>query len=119
MLYYDDKTFTDIEFSRYITKKYVFEHFEYPDKVMEKYSLNEVARLLGEIDISFFALYYMRNKFVVSDNNAARELSSAHYDIWNVLNDAFVEDILDKVNLVEPRGKAMPPYCRNVICKIG
>lgn len=106
MLYYDNKTFTDVEFSRYITKKYVYEHFEHPKKVMERYTLKQVARLLGEIDVSFFALYYMRNKFVVSDDNAARELSKAHYDIWNVLNDTFVEDIMDKVNLVEPRGFA-------------
>ena len=104
MLYYDNKAFTDVEFSRYITKKYVLKHFEHPKKVMERYTLKQVARLLGEIDISFFALYYMRNMFVVSDDNSARELAKAHYEIWDVLNDTFVEDLMDKVNLVEPRG---------------
>lgn len=104
MLYYDNKTFTDDEYSRYLVKKYIEKHFKYPKKVMETYALKEVARLTGEIDISFFALYYMRKIFVVSDNNAARELSKAHYEIWNVLNDTFVKDLMDKVNLVEPRG---------------
>lgn len=106
MLYYDNKTFSNEEFSLYLIEKYLNKHFEYPKKVKEKYKPSQIARLIGEIDISFFALYYMRNKFVVSDDNTSRELAKAHYEMWNVLNDTFIDDLMDKINLVEPRGFA-------------
>ena len=119
ILYYDNKTFTDDEFSLYLIEKYLNMYFEDTSVMKDRFTPKQISRLLGEIDISFFASYYMRNKFIVSDINTSRELAPAHYEMWNVLNDTFVNDLMDKINLVEPRGKAMPPYYRNIICKIG
>lgn len=106
MLYYDNKTFTDMEFSRYITKKYVEKHFKYPKKVMERYTIKEVARLIGEIDLGFFSLYYLRDYFVASDSNDIRNVAPFHLEVWNELDEMFVMDKWDKEEFIQPRGSA-------------
>lgn len=82
------------------------QYFENPDDLKEKFSPGKIARIIGEHDISFFALYYMREIFVVSDDNSARPLAPEHYHMWKILNDVFVYDKFDKVNFVKPRGFA-------------
>lgn len=61
---------------------------------------------MGEKDIAFFCLYFLRDIFVVQDGNEARELSKGHYDMWELANDTFIRDIHDKVNIICPRGYA-------------
>lgn len=106
MIYYKGNVFTDDQFSIYLINEYLDKYFENIDDVKSKYTPQQIARLLGEHDISFFSLYYLRNIFVVSDDNEARNLSDAHYEMWDVLNKAFVDDEIDKLNMVEPRGMA-------------
>lgn len=115
MFYYDDMEFADDEFSLYLIEKYLDMYFEDIDSIKEKYAPNQIARLLGEQDISFFALYYLREIFVVSDDNEARELSKAHYEIWDILNDMFVYDEYDKANIIEPRGLAKTTICNMLL----
>lgn len=111
MIYYQGKTFKDDEYSLYIINEYLNIYFENPEIVKSKYTPKQISRLLGEHDISFFNLYYLRDIFVVQDNNSARQLAEAHYEMWNVLNDTFVNDIIDKLNMVEPRGMAKTTVC--------
>lgn len=111
LIYYKNNAFTDEQFSMYLTNEYLEKHFEHIDVIKSKYKPVQIARILGEGDISFFCLYYLRDIFVVSDNNEARELSQAHYEMWDVLNKTFVDDVMDKVNMVEPRGMAKTTVC--------
>lgn len=111
MIYYQGKKFTDNQYSLYLINEYLDKYFENPESLKSKYTPEEIARLLGEHDISFFSLYYLRDIFVVQDGNAARQLSKAHYEMWNVLNDTFVNDLIDKLNMVEPRGMAKTTVC--------
>ena len=67
--------------------------------------------MIGEKDITFFSLYFLRTTFVPSDDNSARELCEEHYKIWRVLSEAFVQDLYDKLNIVEPRGLAKSTIC--------
>ena len=111
MIYYQGHKFIDNQYSLYLINEYLDKYFENPESLKSKYTPREIARLLGEHDISFFSLYYLRDIFVVQDGNAARQLSKAHYEMWNVLNDTFVNDIIDKLNMVEPRGMAKTTVC--------
>lgn len=65
-----------------------------------------MAKSLGEKDISFFCLYFLQDIFVVKDTNEARELSKGHYEMWELANKVFINDELDKVNIICPRGYA-------------
>jgi len=48
----------------------------------------------------------MSNIFVVKDSNEARQLSSTHYEMWELANDTFIKDKHDKLNIICPRGFA-------------
>ena len=65
-----------------------------------------MAKSLGEKDIAFFCLYFLQDIFVVQDGNEARELSKGHYEMWELANKVFINDELDKVNIICPRGYA-------------
>ncbi|MDU7364284.1 terminase [Clostridium sp.] len=111
MVYFDNKEFKeDIEFKVYILNKYLIRHYnrEVAEKLLKKFSkdLNILARALGEKDIGFFCLYFMSNIFVVKDSNEARQLSSTHYEMWELANDTFIKDKHDKLNIICPRGFA-------------
>lgn len=113
MIYFDNLEFTtDDEYSLYLIEKYLDKYFgENKEAIIDSFSPKEVARLLGEKDISFFSLYYLRATFTPSDDNDARTLCDEHYRIWKVLSDAFIHDCYDKINIVEPRGLAKTTFC--------
>ncbi|MGL5642056.1 MAG: hypothetical protein ACRDDM_07295, partial [Paraclostridium sp.] len=111
MIYYKDNEFTDNQFSIYLINEYLSKYFKDVDTIKFKYTPKQIARLLGEHDISFFSLYYLRDIFVVQVNNDARNLSDAHYEMWDILNKTFVDDEIDKLNMVEPRGMAKTTVC--------
>lgn len=111
MIYYDDLEFNNNQFSIYLLDKYLSKYFDNINIIKENYSPDQIARLLGERDISFFCLYYLRDIFVVQDDNEARELSPTHYEMWDTLNTVFVEDAIDKLNIVCPRGMAKTTVC--------
>ncbi len=109
MIYYDNKTFdSDTKYQLYILKKYLTNLYDNVTAVslIKKNSsdLNKLSRALGKNDIEFFCLYFLSDIFVVKDTNEARLLSPGHYDLWELANKAFVEDVYDKVNIICPRG---------------
>lgn len=113
MIYFDDIEFADDnKYSIYLIDKYLKKYFpKNQDNIRRKYTPNEVAKVIGEKDITFFSLYFLRTTFVPSDDNSARELCEEHYKIWRVLSEAFVQDLYDKLNIVEPRGLAKSTIC--------
>lgn len=113
MIYFDDIEFAnDNKYSIYLIDKYLKKYFpKNQNNIKQKYLPNEVAKVIGEKDITFFSLYFLRTTFVPSDDNSARELCEEHYKIWKVLSEAFVQDLYDKLNIVEPRGLAKSTIC--------
>lgn len=113
MIYFDDIEFpNDNKYSLYLIDKYLKKYFpKNQDNIRRKYTPNEVAKVIGEKDITFFSLYFLRTTFVPSDDNSARELCEEHYKIWKILSEAFVQDLYDKLNIVEPRGLAKSTIC--------
>lgn len=115
MIYYDGLKLENDQYNVYILNKYLSKH--YNEEIAESTIRNNTARLdsiarsLGERDISFFCLYYLRDIFVVKDGNEARELSPTHYEMWDILNSVFVDDKIDKLNIVCPRGMAKTTVC--------
>lgn len=110
IIYYDNKEFNDIKFKVYILNKYLTKHYnsDIASKTIKKNSkdLNIIAKSLGEKDIGFFCLYFMSDTFIVKDGNDARQLAEAHYEMWDLANDTFIEDKHDKLNIICPRGFA-------------
>ena len=106
MLYYENKAFTDKQFSIYLIEKYLDKHFKFPEKVKERYNPGQIARLIGEIDLSFFSLYYLRDYFVASDVNDIRNVAPFHLKVWEELDEMFTYDSWDKEEFIQPRGSA-------------
>lgn len=113
MIYYNNLELTDSQFSLYLIKTYIDKHFKdiSLNELMKRYTSNQLARALGKKDISFFCLYYLRDIFVASDDNAARELSPTHFEMWDTLNKVFIDDTINKLNIVCPRGMAKTTVC--------
>lgn len=115
MIYYDDLKLENDQYNVYILNKYLSKHYneEIAESTIRNNTdrLDSIARSLGERDISFFCLYYLRDIFVVKDGNEARELSPTHYEMWDILNSVFVDDKIDKLNIVCPRGMAKTTVC--------
>ncbi len=115
MIYYDNLKLEDEQYNIYILNKYLSKHYnkEIAENTIRNNvdKLDSIARSLGERDISFFCLYYLRDVFVVKDGNEARELSPTHYEMWDTLNTVFIEDTIDKLNIVCPRGMAKTTVC--------
>lgn len=111
MIYFDNKEFdTELKYEIYLLKKYLAMHYDEQTAIAllknNSSNIDGLAKALGEIDIAFFSLYFMSNTFVVKDSNTARELSRAHYELWQVADDIFIKDKYDKGAIIEPRGIA-------------
>lgn len=109
MIYFDNIEFKDDKlYDLYILKKYLISHYgeEKAIKLITHNDIDEIAKALGNIDIEFFCLYFLQDIFVVKDTNEARTLSKDHYELWQLANKTFIEDLYDKVNIVCPRGFA-------------
>lgn len=91
-------------------RKFLAKHYGEDKAValIKKYSnrLDDLAKSLGEKDITFFNLYFLSEIFVPQDGNVARTLSNSHYEMFELLNDTFVKDLYDKINIVVSRGWA-------------
>lgn len=111
MIYYDNLEFdTDIKYELYILNKYLTKHYNSKSAIellkANISDLNEFAKSLGHKDIGFYCEYFLREIFVPSDDNTARELCSSHYELWDMANRMFILDEFDKANIVCPRGFA-------------
>lgn len=120
-LKYDTIEFeTNDEFNRYLlykyTKKQLIINGLSEEKAIietEKMILNHVNNLfgkngyasyLGSIDFEFYCVYFLQNTFVPKDNNTARNLAPVHLEIWNEIQQMFIEDKWDKEEFILPRG---------------
>lgn len=114
MIYYDNKKFeSELQYELYILHKFLSEKYG-SKKALEfikQGDMNLIAKALGECNITFFCLYFLSDMFVVKDDNLARTLSPSHYELWNLLNDTFIEDKYDKINIVVSRGFAKTTVC--------
>lgn len=111
MIYYDNLEFdTDVEYEVYILNKYLTKHYDSKSakELLRSYNdnLDGLAKSLGHKDIGFYCEYFLREIFVPSDDNTARELCSSHYELWDMANRMFILDEFDKANIVCPRGFA-------------
>lgn len=110
MIYFDNKEFKQQGYNTYILYKHLSLKYssESAKKIINQNhdKLAGIAKALGKEDITFFCLYFLQDIFVVKDSNEARELSPTHYQVWELLQQTFVEDKLDKLNIVLSRGMA-------------
>lgn len=111
MIYYDNRKFyEEIKYEIYLLKKFLSKHYNEATAIslLKKNSsdIDKLAKALGKKDIAFFCLYFMSDIFVVKDNNAARQLSAGHYELWETANDIFIKDKYDRAAIIEPRGFA-------------
>lgn len=115
IIYYDNKEFSQAEYNTYILYLYLSKHYskDIATKIIKQNqnNLSDIAIALGEKDIAFFCLYFLQDIFVVKDNNEARNLSPTHYEVWDLLNATFIEDKIDKLNIVLSRGMAKTTIC--------
>jgi len=111
LIYFDNRKFDEeIKYEIYLLRSYLSKHYDETTAVslLKKNStdLDKLAKALGKNDIAFFCLYFMSNIFIVKDDNAARQLSVGHYELWETANDIFVKDKYDRSAIIEPRGYA-------------
>lgn len=65
---------------------------------------NSLAQSLGKRSFPFFCLYYLQDYFVPKPDNSLRPLAKVHYEIWEELEDIFINHTHDKQLFVLPRG---------------
>lgn len=87
------------------------EAVEWVDALVKKHKNNlfgkgSLAQSLGKRSIVFFSLYYLQDYFIPKDTNQTRPLAPVHYQIWNELEDMFINNTFDKEEFILPRGCA-------------
>ncbi len=105
---------SETQYNLYILKKHLIRLTNSEKKaiaLIKKYKNNlwgekGLAWALGEKDFEFFCLYYLQDTFVPKENNAARTLSESHFELWETVEDMFIDDAFDKLELIAPRGWA-------------
>lgn len=98
---------------RYMTELYGVEQAQ---KILEKYGNNlwgkdGLAYIIGRESLVFFCKYFLQDTFRPKPDNAARELAPFHFEIWDALDDMFIRDSYDKLELVMPRGSSKTTTC--------
>lgn len=70
-----------------------------------------LAYKLGLNNFVFFCKYFLQDTFIPKPDNMARELTPIHYEVWDLMEDMFIRDEFDKIELVLPRGCAKTTVC--------
>lgn len=70
-----------------------------------------LAFILGRQSLPFFCRYFLQDTFRPKPDNAARELAPVHFEVWQALEDMFVRDAYNKLELVMPRGSSKTTTC--------
>jgi len=105
----------DTDYNRQLILKYLLQLYgeEKTKQILKKnksidsiYGKGGIAWGLGKRSIEFFCLFYLQDTFVPKPNNTARTLAPIHYDIWQELQQMFVEDEFDKLAIAINRGCA-------------
>lgn len=86
------------------------------EKIIAQYQDNlwgpgGLAYITGRLSIPYFCQHFLQDTFRVKPDNAARELAPVHFEIWNTLEDMFLKDSFDKLELVMPRGSSKTTTC--------
>ena len=81
---------------------------EYGDNLWGK---NGLAFIIGRQSLPFFCQYFLQDTFRPKADNAARKLAPVHFEVWGALEDMFVADSYDKLELVMPRGSSKTTTC--------
>lgn len=84
--------------------------------ILEQYGGNlwgkdGLAYIIGRQSLPFFCKYFLQDTFRPKADNAARELAPIHFEVWDALEDMFVRDAYDKLELVMPRGSSKTTTC--------
>lgn len=87
------------------TEEMIFKHID------NLFGFQGFAYQIGEISFPFFCKYFLQDTFIPKEDNAARELAPVHLEVWSELEDMFLRDLSDKVELVLPRGCAKTTVC--------
>jgi predicted phage terminase large subunit-like protein len=75
------------------------------------FEFNGLAYSLGKRSIEFFCVYFLQDTFTPKPDNQARKLAPIHFEIWNNLENMFISDSFDKLELIMPRGAAKTTVC--------
>lgn len=70
------------------------------------FGIDGLASQIGEISIPFFCKYFLQDTFIPKPTNKARELALVHFEVWNILDEMFIQDKFEKLELCMPRGTA-------------
>lgn len=89
---------------------------EVAEKLIKKHEANlfgheGLAFLIGSESLAFFCLYFLQDVFRQKSDNAARELADYHFQTWGKLEDMFLRDQFEKLQMVMPRGSAKTTIC--------
>lgn len=98
---------------RYVVELYGVDQAQ---KILEKcggnlWGKDGLAYIIGRESLAFFCQYFLQGTFRPKADNAARELAPFHFEIWDTLDDMFVKDQFDKLELVMPRGSSKTTTC--------
>lgn len=115
MIYYvNDEEMDELTYKVYTIKKHLLK--EYSEEEANEYilehseDLNEYAKELGEKDLEFFCMYFLRDTFCPSDDNEARTLSKSHEELFTFLNKQLIKDEFDKSAIEVSRGFAKTTF---------
>lgn len=75
------------------------------------FDFHGLAYVIGENDFTFFCQYFLQDTFMPKPNNIARELAPVHYMVWNEVENLFLHNDGDKLELCLPRGCAKTTTC--------
>ncbi|MDU5101126.1 MAG: terminase [Clostridium butyricum] len=113
--YYKNMELDELSYEVYLLKEFLMKKYSEEEAVLliQEYSDNlyDLAKMLGEQDFRFFNLFYLRNIFTPSSDNVQRNLSKAHMEMWDLLQETLIEGKQDKINIVCPRGFAKTITC--------
>ena len=109
--YYNKVWLEENKFELVLLKRYLSKHFGEVTAIelMKKnkdnlFGAGSLSYSLGERDIEYFILHYLRDTFVPSSENTARELGKVHFEIFEELQKMFIRDEYDKELFVLARG---------------
>ena len=70
------------------------------------FGFHGLAYSIGSLSIPFFCRYFLQDTFIPKRGNAARELAPIHLEVWDELDEIFLRDSYDKLEVAWPRGCA-------------
>lgn len=76
------------------------------DNISNLFGFHGLAYIIGSLNIPYFCKYFLQDTFIPKPDNTARELASLHLEVWDELDNMFLQDEFDKILVAWPRGCA-------------